>query len=679
MRHACCYLIIAPCICAGNLLQHGAAVWQQGELAIQMPSVVRIAEPARPLLDIQIGPSVSAPGSAARSSPAISVGADQRIHMHSVENTTNGWQLVAWSDYQDTVSKNGWAHLSVGVTSEPTVSDDLKMYAAGFLEGFVSAKQMRDFQHNANALIKEDEADHSAMGNIRDLFARDAQTICSMSGLHANGTVLSNANAPRDPWWRHARLLLLQGFGILDAYNLHAKDLNGLPMSLIDLLVLSSDGETPELEMAYDFREVLVREGAKDCDDCDEGIAEDTSALVQTGHSVQRLGNLRGAEHPNKRAAQLAAKLAREAAATRRARAIRSLDDAAWRKIKLATGRCSALVRVAKNNSDIFVGHTTFSDYGEMNRIWKHYDFPLGSNVSRRMSFSSYPGVSGSTDDYYIIDSGLVVTETTISMLSDSAFDALNDSAPAVPDYMRIMLSNRLARTGEEWVEYMQKSATGTYNSQWMVVDYNKFTPGRTLPKGTLWVLEQAPGSSVASDETQWLQGVGFWSSENRGFFNATRNASRETDAEDLHGDLFSAEHNPRANIFRKTAPAVNLLQDMREEMQRNEWPHDIDGGPRNTPDHAVAARGDLMYKGAASPNGAVDSKVTSSCLARHLSADAICGPTHLHQTPFKWTDDGGQEMFPGHPHDGQPDLWNFDWVRMTPTGEQPIAANCVP
>ena len=49
-------------------------------------------------------------------------------------------------------------------SDDPKVSDDLKVYAAGFLEGFASARQVRDFQHNANGLMAKDEASHQAPG-----------------------------------------------------------------------------------------------------------------------------------------------------------------------------------------------------------------------------------------------------------------------------------------------------------------------------------------------------------------------------------------------------------------------------------------------------------------------------------------------------------------------------------
>lgn len=359
-------------------------------------------------------------------------------------------------------------------------------------------------------------------------------------------------------------------------------------------------------------------------------------------------------------------------ARARRQKAMNALDDKAWLKIRAAVGRCSALVRLTDNNSDIFVGHTTFSDYSEMNRIWKVYDFPLGAGASQRMGFSSYPGVAGSTDDYYVMDSGLVVTETTVSMLSDEPFDKLDDNGTFVPDYMRIMIANRLAKTGKEWVDYMQRSATGTYNSQWMVVDYNLFKPGQKLKDDTFWVLEQAPGLSVGKDMSATLQKTGFWASENRAFFQGIRNISGETEAEDIHGKLFSADHNPRGNIFGKTAPNVHTLADMRAEMQRNKWPNDVDGGPMNTPDHAIAARGDLD-KYSPTPNGGVDSKVTNACLAKLLSADAIAGPTHDDHTPFRWTDGKGKSLYPDYPRDGLPDVWNFDWVRFSPGGEMAV------
>jgi len=78
---------------------------------------------------------------------ALSVDADLGLHLHPEDKAGSGWTPIAWATYENTVQKNGWGYLSVRASDDPKVSDDLKVYAAGFLEGFASAKQVRAFQH----------------------------------------------------------------------------------------------------------------------------------------------------------------------------------------------------------------------------------------------------------------------------------------------------------------------------------------------------------------------------------------------------------------------------------------------------------------------------------------------------------------------------------------------------
>jgi len=40
-----------------------------------------------------------------------------------------------------------------------------------------------------------------------------------------------------------------------------------------------------------------------------------------------------------------------------------------------------------------------------------------------------------------------------------------------VPDFMRVMLANRMATNGLSWVFWLSYYNTGTYNSQWMILD----------------------------------------------------------------------------------------------------------------------------------------------------------------------------------------------------------------
>jgi len=587
------------------------------------------------------------------------------------------WVQVATAKYNNTVEHTGWAYFSVAATEEPHVSRELKMYAAGFLEGFMTAKSIRDFQHNANIGLQASEEKHHALGNIHEMFGSSVSAICNKSGMAPRAALLDRT-APKDTWWRQARYAVLQAWGTLDAYNRQVALVKGKAMSMVDLLVLNSDGETPELEMAYDMEESLLRQSQTEGDNStfdDDSDSNTTSTLTKdnttsTHHTfLQRSARYRsnkpGAkQHLSEQHAHLL-------------RDIKGLTSNAWRRIKQSSGRCSALVRLTAGNKDLMVGHTTFSDYSEMTRVFKYYDLPLGPDVVRRMGFSSYPGVAGSTDDYYLLDSGLVITETTLSMLSDEPYDKLDNNNERVPDFMRIMLANRLARTGQDWVELMRKSATGTYSSQWMVVDYNKFKPGVAPNNGTLFVLEQVPGFQHSQDMTPRLNAEGYWASENRPWFKDVRDFMGASEAEEYHGKLYSADENPRARIFHATAPQVQSLAEMRVEMRRNRWPHENVDEADNQPDHAIAARGDLDHDHP-NPNGGVDAKVTNFCLAKRLMADAVSGPTSATQKPFRWTDAAsGKELYPGTPHDGLPNVWNFDWVRMSPGGEENMAGDC--
>eukprot|EP00392_Amoebophrya_sp_AT5.2_P011726 g11811.t1 len=187
-------------------------------------------------------------------------------------------------------------------------------------------------------------------------------------------------------------------------------------MSLVDLILLNSDGETPELETAYDMQEYLMRQDTMSGGETDESNSdnktnseEDISrkmVMLQTSahlmSSSARKAGGKGRRPANKRSLL---QMMKRRKISERGFARARLDEAAWRRIQRRGGRCSALVRLTPNN--LFLGHTTFSDYSEMLRVFKYYDFPLPNVKASKIAFSSYPGIAGSTDDYYITDAQL--------------------------------------------------------------------------------------------------------------------------------------------------------------------------------------------------------------------------------------------------------------------------------
>lgn len=76
-----------------------------------------------------------------------------------------------------------------------------------------------------------------------------------------------------------------------------------------------------------------------------------------------------------------------------------------------------------------------------------------------------------SNDDWYEINNRFMVTETTLLILNDTLFPLIFQSLSFVPDYMRIIASNRLANSAPDWVYWMSFISSGAYYSAWMIVD----------------------------------------------------------------------------------------------------------------------------------------------------------------------------------------------------------------
>ena len=81
----------------------------------------------------------------------------------------------------------------------------------------------------------------------------------------------------------------------------------------------------------------------------------------------------------------------------------------------LGSGSCSAIIKVLPDNSDMLVGHNTWTKFTNMMRIYKLYElnYRISNDTNEiipghTQAFSSYPGRLYSGDDFYILSSGLV-------------------------------------------------------------------------------------------------------------------------------------------------------------------------------------------------------------------------------------------------------------------------------
>jgi len=326
---------------------------------------------------------------------------------------------------------------------------------------------------------------------------------------------------------------------------------------------------------------------------------------------------------------------------------------------------CSSFIKVTPDMGELYAGHTTWGSYFAMVRVFKSYTFSFRSKTTATSTmFSSYPACLSSIDDFYQLSSKLVVIETTNGISFNPSLYKLVTPL-SVLSWLRIVIVNRLAAGGPSWIDTFKRYNSGTYNNQWILVDYSLFKPYEPLPPNLLWIAEQIPGLVESADVTSYLRN-GYWPSFNIPFFKEIFDASGFNDAIKTYGDWLTYDLSPRAQIFRRDANNVKNMDDYLAVLRYNNWKNDplSDGNPGNQ----ISSRFDLVPPGPPPPNpylafGGIDSKGTNSALVNAGVSLAQSGPTHDSVPAFSWSANNWSVQ-----HVGLPDTFNFGWVYM-PSG----------
>jgi hypothetical protein len=328
-----------------------------------------------------------------------------------------------------------------------------------------------------------------------------------------------------------------------------------------------------------------------------------------------------------------------------------------FERMQFKRGMCSAIVKVTGDYSEMFASHSSWFTYSAMSRIYKHYYFNLNESfiAARKVSFSSYPGFLESLDDFYLMDSGLAMIQTTNSVFNQSLYSLVVPQSLLA--WHRVKVANFLAHDGPEWYNAVKQYNSGTYNNQYDVIDYNKFTPGQPLVPNTLFVVEQIPGLVVGGDVTHELE-RGYFPSYNVPYWELIYNLSGYPAVVKQHGPDYSYQLAPRAKIFRRDQTSVVDLASLKHIMRYNEY--ETDPYSKGNPGAAICSRGDL--RNPPSLGGCYDTKVTSASLFATMTSEAINGPTYQDQPVFVWKDAWSKVA-----HFGQPTTFNFGFQTMQP------------
>ena len=93
--------------------------------------------------------------------------------------------------------------------------------------------------------------------------------------------------------------------------------------------------------------------------------------------------------------------------------------------------------------------------------------------------------------------------ETTIDVVDVNEFKYVKPANEYIPNFMRVLAATRFAYSSKEWINIFKTYSSGTYSSQWMLIDYNKFKSiqgSKKKVKELLYVVEQNPKHLIYHD-----------------------------------------------------------------------------------------------------------------------------------------------------------------------------------
>lgn len=335
----------------------------------------------------------------------------------------------------------------------------------------------------------------------------------------------------------------------------------------------------------------------------------------------------------------------------------------------LRTLTCSALIKMAPGNRDIYFAHTSWFTYKSMLRIQKMYKFHWHTVTQRNLkgyvvpghtiTMSSYPGCLNSFDDFHLTSAGLAVMETSLKNTNHQLLQHIRPNSSPLT-WVRNMVASRLATNGSQWTAIFSRFNSGTYNNQWMVLDYKLFRPGKSVQHETLWLAEQLPGITDTADITSVLKKQGYWASYNEAYLPLIAVQTRPPGWERARNHYLL---NLRARTVRGMHEHATDLEAMKVLMRFT-----VMGGMCPLPCNksrpiadelaSMCPRFDLLLR---SPSGGTDTKITNRRLFESLQFEAVSGPSTLGVPPFSWRHSPFRELTA---HYGHPDTWHFGFVR---------------
>ena len=394
--------------------------------------------------------------------------------------------LIARGKYSKTLDTTGWSKLYLETFNN--AASEILSFAAGYIEGKLTAKNILEFYKNLVG-IHADEEDE--LGDVYKYYAEVEKSIRKKT---TKQSLKQMNNEDELQYWMTVALVQAQTDGLYAGYSTEMKDVD--PLSFEKIYFINADGEVPELMTLFKTKRENKNNEADSINDngeinIDQKFSFKQSEIKNMSSNLNNTGNKEKSILLKKLDKKMNVKINSKDTNKQKYRLEKfskeyllkyfgeSDPTLLWEKL-MSKSHCSALIKSLINPKgyleDIYVAHTTWDSYSEMHRIFKVYDFKydlFGKEKNSKIIFSSYPGTLTSTDDFYMLNSKITILETTLEILDRELYMKASVSANGhVPNYIRISVANRIANTGKHWTELFKKNNSGTYNSQWMILDF---------------------------------------------------------------------------------------------------------------------------------------------------------------------------------------------------------------
>ncbi|KAL0230824.1 hypothetical protein PCE1_003201 [Barthelona sp. PCE] len=340
---------------------------------------------------------------------------------------------------------------------------------------------------------------------------------------------------------------------------------------------------------------------------------------------------------------------------------------------------CSSSVRLTA--TDLFVSHVTWDSFSNLPfHIAKRYR--VGGSW---YSVSASPAHFHSVDDFWRLSSNIVVMETSFNIFNHDIYERVTPES--FLNFIRLysavtMFPNDAEAIANAIIMYN----SGTYNNQYMIIDYNKAVDQNnklTLLTGAVWISEYIPGFTNVQDVTSLVVNditsasiakPGFWPSFNVPYDKTLyRLAGYEAYVHTLPKWMetyWTYYNSSRYNQFMNYMPGVQNYDDYIKLMRRNDFrmPYSYSNGD---PAQSLSSRYDLRPStckyGHAHDFGAHDIKVVNRAMVMsndNYGFDYQVSPTRNIGNPggvlpaFKFNSSN-------LPFDGCPAEWDFPMQRL--------------